>query len=156
MRFGEHVTRVADHLFDTASLNEYGKNGCPYAFVTEVEIPGSVVEVGACAFRSCQGLLAARFFGADATFGSGVFAGCAAPGFHVECVPGGTVEAYVLGEGIACTAVDAQPEAAEPEPETEQEETSEITFFQEEGWTCSNGHSGNTGKFCPECGAKVG
>ena len=152
VRFGEHVTRVADHLFDTASLNEYGKNGCPYAFVTEVEIPGSVVEVGACAFRSCQGLLAARFFGADATFGNGVFAGCAAPGFHVECVPGGTVEAYVLGEGIACTAVDAQPEAAEPEPEAEQEETSEITFFQEEGWTCSNGHSGNTGKFCPECG----
>ncbi len=21
-------------------------------------------------------------------------------------------------------------------------------------WTCSNGHEGNTGKFCPECGEK--
>ena len=24
---------------------------------------------------------------------------------------------------------------------------------QEESWTCINGHEGNTGKFCNECGA---
>ena len=27
---------------------------------------------------------------------------------------------------------------------------------QEEGWTCVNGHAGNTGKYCPECGAPKG
>ena len=25
---------------------------------------------------------------------------------------------------------------------------------QDETWTCENGHSGLTGNFCPECGAK--
>ena len=24
---------------------------------------------------------------------------------------------------------------------------------QDESWTCENGHAGNTGKFCTECGA---
>ena len=34
---------------------------------------------------------------------------------------------------------------AEPEPDTP-EPSDDGT------WTCSNGHEGNTGKFCPECG----
>ena len=61
--FGEGVARIPDHLFDTASLNEYGKNGYPCASVTEVEISDGVKEIGVCAFRSC-GLLEKVTFGA--------------------------------------------------------------------------------------------
>ena len=29
-----------------------------------------------------------------------------------------------------------------------------VSYAEEDTWTCPNGHEGNTGKFCPECGAE--
>ncbi len=157
--FGEKVTRIPDHLFDTASIDEYGHNGYPYAFVTEVEFPESVTDVGAYAFRSCQSLKAARFFGMDAMFAEGAFALCTAPEFHIECIPGGFVEWFAQSEGLTCTALEvseapAEPEVlAEPEVPAEPEAPAETETSAGDGtWTCSNGHTGNTGRFCPECG----
>ena len=165
--FGDRVTKVPDHLFDTASIDEYGHNGYPYAFVTRVDIPESVTDVGAYAFRSCQSLETVCFNGMDAMFGEGAFTLCTAQGFHIECPAGGFVEWFALSEGLACAALEAQqpqtqsePQApAEPEPAAEIEAPAEPepeapaqSAAGDGTWTCSNGHAGNTGKFCPECG----
>ncbi len=130
--FGEKVTKVPDNLFDTASTEEYGHTEYPYAFVTEVVFPAGVEEVGAYAFRSCQDLDTARFLGKDATFGEDAFAMCTSRDFHFECIPDGSVELYARDEGILVAPLE--------------------TTTNDETWTCSNGHSGNTGKFCTECG----
>ena len=37
--------------------------------------------------------------------------------------------------------------------ETQLEEIKEEAKEEPETWTCENGHAGNTGKFCSECGA---
>lgn len=171
--FGDKVTKIPDHLFDTASIDEYGHNGYAYAFVTEVDVPASVVDIGAYAFNNCQSLQTARFHGIDAMFAEGAFALCTSPDFHFECLPGGFVEWFAQNEGIACTELQetAEPEAAagpeaaaapvavEPEvnaapvaAEPETAEAPEASVAADGTWTCSNGHTGNTRAFCPECG----
>ena len=155
--FGSNVTKVPDRLFETASIDAYGHNGYPYAFITEVELPESITEVGAYAFRNCQNLITVRFNGMDATFGDNVFEGCTSPEFHVECPTGGFVEWFALSAGYPCVNIEPQESAGADDGEADdildelwdepaEEEVSDGT------WTCSNGHAGNTGNFCPECG----
>ena len=48
-----------------------------------------------------------------------------------------------------------EPQPETPQPEEPQPEAPQPNSFASDGtWTCANGHSGNTGKFCPECGAQ--
>ena len=156
--FGEKVPKVPDHMFDTASFNEYGKNGYEYAYITTVNLPSSVEEIGECAFRSCQSLALLRFAGPEAVFGGQAFDGCIAPDFHFECPAGGTVEQYASDNGIACTLIEPEESAgsddgASPDGEEEKPSGEEEGEAAAQTWTCENGHEGNTGKFCPTCGA---
>ena len=52
-------------------------------------------------------------------------------------------------------ATDIEPETDAPEETSpvEEPETADVPV-RPAVWTCENGHSGNTGNFCPECGAK--
>ncbi len=59
--FGSSVETIPDKLFDTASLDTYGHNGYPYAYVNEVFIPDSVKVIGARAFLGCQDLTTIHF-----------------------------------------------------------------------------------------------
>ena len=162
--FGEEVTKVPAYLFDTASLDEYGHTDHPYAFVTEVEFPASITDVGDYAFRNCQRLTSVRFHGLDAAFGNGVFDGCVSPEFHVEGLTNGLVEQYAQSAGYPFQMLSPEAEATETEvdgiaDETISDEhigTKAVTSEASDSvgtWTCKNGHAGNTANFCPECGA---
>ena len=156
--FGDKITRIPDHLFETASEEEYGHNGYPYAFVTEAEIPSSVTEVGQRAFFNCRNLETVRFLGMDIMFAEGVFDGCTAQNFHAECPAGGFTEFFITEAGIPCITLEVEePTAAEqqenPDPRTDENKAST------EEQKCSNcGYvfpAGMEFKFCPQCGTPV-
>ena len=158
--FEPTVERIPAYLFDTASTGEYGQTGYPYAYIRSVEIPESVTEVGDAAFRSCQNLEKVVFEGPDAEFGENVFAGCTASSFHLEGPSGGKVWQYAADNDLPYTeTVNIQPPETEnavesgEEPAAEPEEAPEAPAQQPGEWVCENGHGGNTGNFCTECGA---
>ena len=132
VEFGEKVAEVPAHLFDTASIEEYGHTGEPYAYLTEARFNDGVRSVGEYAFRGCLDLETAIFFGADAEIAEGAFDGCNAVNFHFVCPDGGAIARFADDAGIAHEALSADGGRA---------------------WTCKNGHVGNTGNFCIECGA---
>lgn len=74
--FGPKVTKIPDNLFNTASTAEYGLSGFPFAYVTAVEFPETLKEIGANAFRSCQLLEAVSLGDAVKRIGSNAFQGC--------------------------------------------------------------------------------
>ena len=53
----------------------------------------------------------------------------------------------------ACDVSGAAPAPEAPEAEAAPEAEPEAPADEPETWTCENGHEGNTGKFCTECGA---
>ena len=174
------VTRIPAHIFDTASIDEYGKGNQPYAYVTSVICASTVKEVGNCAFRSCQSLETVQFYGKDAAFGESVFDKCISPSFCISAPDGGAIRTYaeenkltfktfsgneVLPEiGEPETAVPAQQEAetagesstVEPKADSADKAKTDISSdsAEPESWTCPNGHTGNTGRFCPVCGSE--
>ena len=168
VHFGEKVTKVPDRLFETASDEEYGHNGYAYAFVTEAEIPASVTEVGLRAFYNCQNLETVRFLGMDAMLAEGVFDGCTARNFHVECPAGGFTEYFITSAGIPCTILEAEapaPQGSQADG-AEQVQPAGAESAQPSGNTtvaeehkCSNcGYvfpEGMEFKFCPQCATPV-
>ena len=174
------VTPIPAHIFDTASIDEYGKGNQPYAYVTSVICAPTVNEVGNCAFRSCQSLETVQFYGKDAAFGESVFDKCISPSFCISAPDGGAIRTYaeenkltfktfsgneVLPEiGEPETAVPAQQEAetagesstVEPKADSADKAKTDISSdsAEPESWTCPNGHTGNTGRFCPVCGSE--
>ena len=74
--FGDKVTKVPENLFDTASLDEGGHSGHPYAYVTSVTISESVKSIEARAFCGCRDLETVTFGGKEQTIGAWAFNGC--------------------------------------------------------------------------------
>ena len=161
------VNRIPAFLFDTASIDEYGHKGYDFAYITSVVCASTVKEVGDAAFRSCQNLASIHFYNRDVTFGEAVFDNCISPAFKIQAPENGTVQTYAKEKSLkfeGSTETEVMPEIPEPEKavkeeevpaeEEEAEETETGTETETEtGWTCPNGHSGNTSNFCPVCGA---
>ena len=93
----------------------------------------TVTEVGDRAFRSCQSLEKIHFYGKDVAFGEEVFDNCVNPSFRIEGPANGTLQTAAGENNI--TPAPASDNTAET-------------------WTCPKGHTGNTGKYCSECGTK--
>ena len=158
IHFGEKITKIPDHLFETASDEEYGHEGYPYAFVTEVEIPSSVTEVGLRAFFNCRNMETVRFLGMDAMFAEGAFDGCTAQNFHAECPAGGFTEYFITEAGIPCITLETDELSAAVQQNDENMQTDESKVSAEEH-KCSNcGYVLPTDiefNFCPQCGTPV-
>ena len=89
---------------------------------------------------------------------------------YISANKDGTVAVASMGSrNYRIFQIDIQPpvaEAAEPAAQEGAPATGNVNSLldvlihgqegapaAQEGWTCENGHTGNTGKFCPECGA---
>ena len=162
------VTKIPACLFDTASLDGVSYHtGHEHAYVTSIICASTVTEVGDFAFRSCQNLESIHFYGKDVTFGKGVFDNCVNPSFCIESPENGTIQTYAGENSIKFSKNDEKevmPEIEEPEKATapaadedtnaEADDNTGDASEKADTWTCPNGHSGNTGKFCSECGTQ--
>ena len=166
------VTKVPAFLFDTASLDRDYHRGYDYAYVTKVTCASTVTEVGDCAFRSCQNLENVHFYSKDVTFGEEAFENCTNRDFHIEGPSGGTLRTnakdsdfnFTANEDPESLAEIEEPEKADPanlySPASDKTSGTDDTGAadtepaSDDTWTCPNGHTGNTGNFCPQCGAK--
>ena len=143
------------------------------AGLTSVTIPGSVTSVADLAFALCENLAEITIPNGVTSVGSYSFAATAltevaipdsvteiGEGIFEECDdvtavvgPGSYAEQYCKENGIdyICRE-ETVPETNTAE--TEPAGTAEAVKAPAAGaWTCENGHEGNTGNFCPECGA---
>lgn len=88
----------------------------------------------------------------DATVREGYIQGAMARGIEAAGGnPGGATGAFIgmgMGMGAGGSAIAAMSEA------NREQIAREAARPKAEGWTCSCGTAGNTGKFCTECGAK--
>ncbi len=88
----------------------------------------------------------------DATVREGYIQGAMARGIEAAGGnPGGAAGAFIgmgMGMGAGGSAIAAMSEA------NREQMARDAAKPKTEGWSCSCGNSGNTGKFCTECGAK--
>lgn len=166
--FYKGVTKIPAYILDTASLDGAdGHGGHEHAYVTSIICASTVKEVGDCAFRSLQNLENIHFYGKDVTFGENVFENCVNPSFCIEGPGNGTLQTYAGENSVKFSknnSKEVMPEIEDPEKATlpEAGKDSNIDAHNNSGssvekaetWTCPNGHTGNTGKFCSECGSK--
>ncbi len=59
-----------------------------------------------------------------------------------------------LGSSLLAGLKPVATATQQPEPAAEPAEEAAPAPAQDDSWTCDNGHGGNTGKFCSECGQK--
>jgi len=65
----------------------------------------------------------------------------------------GTVALISLGsKNYQILTLDEDAAIAVEKPEVQEETQGETQEMADGTWTCSNGHEGNTGNFCPQCG----
>ena len=94
----------------------------------------------------------------DATVREGYVQGSVARGFEAAgSNSGGATNAFVgMGMGMGATGgfMGAASETNRRQMEADREAAAAKQQAAAAGWTCACGNSGNTGKFCSECGAK--
>ena len=148
------VKTVPANILDTASLDGVNHhNGYEHAYVTSIVCASTVTEVGDRAFRSCQSLEKIHFYGKDVAFGEEVFDNCVNPSFRIEGPANGTLQTAAGENNITFKSnseKEVMPEMEEPEKATPAPASDNTA----ETWTCPKGHTGNTGKYCSECGTK--
>ena len=124
-----------------------------------IELPEGLIRIGDRAFFGCKTIGAVRIPASVIEIGEDAFSDCGS-GLIVIVQP----DSYALQyceENQVPYAIDfriAPEPSVESTPEPSVESTpglSEVPTHPEnpETWTCENGHEGNTGNFCPRCGA---
>ena len=86
-------------------------------------------------------------------FGEEVFDNCVNPSFRIEGPANGTLQTAAGENNITFKSnseKEVLPEIEEPEKAT----PAPASDNTDETWTCPKGHTGNTGKYCSECGTK--
>ncbi len=92
----------------------------------------------------------------DATVREGYMQGAMARGFEAAgSNSGGAMNAFLgmgVGMGAGGNMMASAAETNREQMRYEREERAKAAEAKADGWTCSCGHDGNTGKFCSECG----
>ena len=167
---GVPVTMVGAHAFEDArglehiSIPESVTFVGNYAFwgctsLTQVDIPHSLTVLNLGTFRGCTALAHVTVPDSMELLGDGVFQGCTA--LQNVSLPETIVEqagdAFPAEQGILFSvSSESMPQDGLLEAQQAQQrfrETAEsLRLPDDTTWTCSQGHSGNTGLFCPLCG----
>ncbi len=92
----------------------------------------------------------------DATVREGYMQGAMARGFEAAgSNSGGAMNAFLgmgVGMGAGGNMMASASETNREQMRYEREEKAKAAEAKADGWSCSCGHEGNTGKFCSECG----